>query len=55
MKQIFRKLADNTNRSSLSAMLRRKRFSKFVDLLETLSKTIDRPLHVLDVGGTEAF
>ena len=55
MKQIFRKLADNTNRSSLSAMLRRKRFSKFVDLLDTLSKTIDRPLHVLDVGGTEAF
>lgn len=45
------KLADNRNASSLAAQLRRKRFLLFQSLLSGL----ERPVRILDVGGTQRF
>ena len=44
-------LADNGNPQSLAAILRRKRFSLFLQLLSSLT----RPISILDVGGTQQF
>jgi SAM-dependent methyltransferase len=44
-------LADNRNPDSLAAKLRRKRFALFLRLLSS----VDRPVTILDVGGTQNF
>lgn len=45
------KIADNTHQHSLSTQFRRKRFQFFLSLISQLP----RPLHILDIGGTEAY
>lgn len=56
MLKLFIKLfASNTNPKSLSTKLRRKRFKLFVYQIDNLSKKLNRPLRILDVGGTENF
>ncbi|HCL05400.1 MAG TPA: SAM-dependent methyltransferase [Chitinophagaceae bacterium] len=45
------KIADNTDQHSLSTQFRRKRFEFFLGLIRQLP----RPLHILDIGGTEAY
>jgi hypothetical protein len=44
-------LADSSNRASLAARLRRKRFELFKSLIADLP----RPVRILDVGGNEQF
>src|SRR5512134_909254 len=48
---MLKALADNRVRDSLAGRMRRKRFEFFLDLLSRL----ERPLNLLDVGGTESF
>lgn len=48
---IFRIFADNNRQTSISAKLRKKRFSFFLTLLSQM----DIPVTILDVGGTETF
>jgi hypothetical protein len=48
---MLRKIANNRNPKSLAAQLRRKRFLIFQSLLSCL----ERPIRILDVGGTEIF
>lgn len=48
---MFKKIADNRDQRSLASQLRRKRFAFFQSLLSRL----DRPIHILDVGGTESY
>ncbi|HXQ32549.1 MAG TPA: class I SAM-dependent methyltransferase [Anaerolineales bacterium] len=48
---MFKKLADNRAEGSLAVQFRRKRFVFFLSLLSRL----DRPIHILDVGGTESY
>jgi len=48
---MFNASADYTNRDSLAYRLRRRRFGRFLQLLERLP----RPVRILDVGGTETF
>ncbi|MEQ8786678.1 MAG: class I SAM-dependent methyltransferase [Pirellulaceae bacterium] len=43
--------ADYTDRDSLAYRLRRRRFGRFLQLLDQLP----RPVRILDVGGTETF
>jgi hypothetical protein len=45
------KIADNTRQDSLSTQFRRKRFEFFLNLINQLP----RPLHILDIGGTEDY
>lgn len=47
----FEKIANNSNPTSLAARLRRKRFGLFLSLLSE----VERPLKILDVGGTVKF
>ncbi len=47
----LKKIADNREQTSLASSLRRKRFGFFVSLLERLEK----PVRILDVGGTQRF
>lgn len=55
MRKFFIKLADTTKPDSLAVRLRRKRFSLFIELVDSLTKKLNRPLNILDVGGTEIF
>ncbi len=48
---LFAKLADNTNPGSVSARLRGRRFQLFRELIAPL----ERPVRILDVGGTPEF
>ena len=48
---MFKRIADNRDQGSLAVEFRRKRFAFFLSLLSTL----DRPIHILDVGGTESY
>ena len=48
---LFDKIADNNSADSLATGLRKKRFEKFIALLSSLN----RPISILDVGGTERF
>lgn len=48
---IFRIFADNNRQTSISTRLRKKRFSYFLALLSQM----DKPVTILDVGGTETF
>ena len=45
------KIADNTHQDSLSTQFRRKRFRFFLSQIAELP----RPLHILDIGGTENY
>ena len=48
---MLRKAPDNRNAQSLAVQFRRKRFAFFIALLSRLQK----PVHILDIGGTEAY
>lgn len=48
---MFRRVADNRNEQSFAVKLRKRRFGFFQSLLAQL----DRPLHLLDIGGTENY
>jgi len=48
---MFKKLADNRDQGSLAAQFRRKRFAFFQSLLSSL----ERPVRILDIGGTESY
>lgn len=48
---MFKRIADNRNQGSLAVGFRRKRFAFFRSLLSRL----DRPIRILDVGGTESY
>ncbi|MBI1878266.1 MAG: class I SAM-dependent methyltransferase [Chloroflexi bacterium] len=47
----LRQIADNSDRNSYAAKLRRKRFGFFLELLQA----VPRPLKILDIGGTQRF
>lgn len=48
---IIERIADNTNKDSLSHQFRHKRFQLFLSRIQSLPK----PLSILDIGGTLAF
>lgn len=48
---MFERIADNRNEQSFAVKLRKRRFGFFRSLLARL----ERPLHVLDIGGTENY
>jgi len=48
---MLKRMADNRNRQSLSVHFRKRRFAFFQSLLSQLN----RPIHILDIGGTEAY
>jgi SAM-dependent methyltransferase len=48
---MFGKIADNREAQSLAVHFRRKRFAFFLSLLSQLA----RPVHILDIGGTENY
>lgn len=47
----IRALADNSSHDSLATRMRRERFSLFLSLLAT----VEPPVRILDIGGTQAF
>jgi hypothetical protein len=49
--KLFELIADNRNRRSLAAKLRRKRAAFFEGLIAPL----ERPIRILDIGGTESY
>lgn len=53
--RFLRRFADNTVINSLAIKFRRRRFKKFLELIEKTEKYLNRPLRILDVGGTESF
>jgi len=48
---MLKRIADNRDQRSLAVQFRRKRFAFFQSLLSRL----ERPVHILDVGGTESY
>jgi ubiquinone/menaquinone biosynthesis C-methylase UbiE len=48
---MLKRIADNEDQRSLAMQFRRRRFAFFQSLLSRLK----RPVHILDVGGTEAY
>lgn len=48
---MFKRIADNRDQKSLAAQFRQKRFAFFQSLLSRL----ERPVHILDIGGTEDY
>lgn len=55
MKKFLKRLADNKNPKSLATDFRRKRFAPVLKKMEELHQSLNRPLKILDVGGTERF
>jgi len=51
MLQIIRKLADNSEMTSLASRARLRRFALFRQLLDG----VPRPVRILDIGGTQRF
>jgi hypothetical protein len=51
MNALLRRLADNRSPDSLATSLRRRRFARFLELIEG----VKRPVSILDVGGDEGF
>jgi SAM-dependent methyltransferase len=49
--RLLKRLADHTTAGTLATTMRRRRFQFFLSLLEPL----ERPLRILDVGGTQEF
>jgi ubiquinone/menaquinone biosynthesis C-methylase UbiE len=48
---MLKKIADNQDRQSLAVQFRKKRFAFFKSLLSNEK----RPIHILDIGGTETY
>lgn len=48
---MLEKIADNRDENSLAVQFRRRRFAFFRSLL----LQVERPVHILDIGGTEAY
>jgi SAM-dependent methyltransferase len=48
---MLKTLGDNSDPTSLATRMRKRRFAFFLSLLES----VDRPLTILDVGGTQQF
>jgi hypothetical protein len=48
---MLKRMADNRVEQSLAVQFRRKRFAFFLSLLSRL----ERPVHILDIGGTESY
>jgi 2-polyprenyl-3-methyl-5-hydroxy-6-metoxy-1,4-benzoquinol methylase len=48
---LVKRLADNSSGDSLATRMRRARFALFLSLL----RTVEKPVRVLDIGGTQAF
>lgn len=48
---MLRKIANNRDQRSLAIRFRRQRFAFFLSLLSRLK----RPIHILDIGGTESY
>lgn len=48
---MLKRIADNEDQRSLAMQFRRRRFAFFQSLLTRL----ERPVHILDVGGTETY
>ena len=48
---MLKKMADNRDEQSLAVQFRRRRFAFFQSLLSRLN----RPIHILDIGGTETY
>jgi 2-polyprenyl-3-methyl-5-hydroxy-6-metoxy-1,4-benzoquinol methylase len=48
---MLKRLADNRDVGSMAVQFRRKRFAFFLSLLSQL----ERPIYILDIGGTEAY
>ncbi len=48
---MIQRIADNRDEQSLAVRFRRKRFAFFLSLLSQLQ----RPVHILDIGGTQAY
>jgi hypothetical protein len=48
---MFKRMADNQDRQSLAVRFRKKRFA----FLKMLLSHLERPVHILDIGGTEAY
>src|SRR5687768_12635885 len=48
---MFKRIADNEDQQSLAMQFRRRRFAFFQSLLSHL----ERPVRILDVGGTETY
>ena len=48
---MIKRMADNRDDQSLAVQFRRRRFAFFQSLLSRL----DRPVHILDIGGTEEY
>lgn len=55
MKKFLKRLADNKNPKSLATDFRRKRFAPVLKKMEELHQSLNRPLKILDVGGTKRF
>jgi ubiquinone/menaquinone biosynthesis C-methylase UbiE len=51
MRKVYRRIFDVEDKKSLSTKFRKKRFSLFLSLIEKMEK----PLKILDVGGTQVF
>jgi len=51
----LRSVTDINRSTSLASSLRRRRFQFFLSLVEPLFATLDRPLTILDAGGTAGF
>lgn len=55
MERFLRRLVDNADPNSLAAAMRRKRFRIFLELLDGAAHSLNRPVRILDVGGSETF
>jgi hypothetical protein len=53
--RLFQWLADDANPSSLANRLRRRRFKLLLDVAGDLLTELDRPLEIVDVGGTPRY
>jgi SAM-dependent methyltransferase len=48
---MLKKIANNGDEQSLSVRFRRKRYA----FLQSLLSRLEKPVHILDIGGTEAY
>src|SRR3954447_14516864 len=52
---VMRRLADQSKSGSFSNHRRSRRFEAFASLVDGLAAKQDRPLRILDIGGTNSF
>ncbi len=55
MKKLKWRIIDNSNPDSISVTFRRRRFCFFLRKAEYISTRLNRPLQILDIGGTIKF